>query len=295
MQGAGGIGGLLSRTRSAGNTEFYFYDANGNVAQLVDTNGAKTATYEYDPFGRLRSSSGDNPFKFSTKYFDDESELAYYGYRYYSPEMGRFVSRDPIGERGGEHLSRFVDNNPITYFDPHGLFLQQLLVQWLLGKGITLGTSGLTETMVWLRGPYVWTKHKRKCPAGCKLVMFRSVADVYYEWEKASIITFKRLRARRWIPWLPVSIETENVIAAELNEYFHCCCKEKIFFWERTNEQIIPGWSSSETESKVERGIRYLFSYTKEQRIKRRTIRQEPCEVPCADGAYYQETTVRGF
>jgi len=36
----------------------------------------------------------------STKYFDDESELAYFGYRYYSPELGRWVSRDPIGELG---------------------------------------------------------------------------------------------------------------------------------------------------------------------------------------------------
>ena len=37
----------------------------------------------------------------STKYFDDETELAYYGLRYYSPEMGRWISRDPIGEQGG--------------------------------------------------------------------------------------------------------------------------------------------------------------------------------------------------
>jgi len=150
MQGAGGIGGLLSRTRSAGNTEFYFYDANGNVAQLVDTNGAKTATYEYDPFGRLRSSSGDNPFKFSTKYFDDESELAYYGYRYHSPELGRFVSRDPLGDevffvrytakefknlsyttrqlktvelrrQASEAIYIFVDNDPASRFDAKGL------------------------------------------------------------------------------------------------------------------------------------------------------------------------------
>ena len=41
----------------------------------------------------------------STKYFDDETELAYYGYRYYSPEMGRFISRDPIGERSKKSLA----------------------------------------------------------------------------------------------------------------------------------------------------------------------------------------------
>jgi len=57
----------------------------------------------------------------STKYFDDESELAYYGYRYYSPEMGRWVSRDPIQERAGHNLYGFVNNGPATRFDFLGL------------------------------------------------------------------------------------------------------------------------------------------------------------------------------
>jgi RHS repeat-associated protein len=57
----------------------------------------------------------------STKYFDDETELAYYGLRYYSPEMGRWVSRDPIGENGGMNLFGFVKNGPVCRFDSLGL------------------------------------------------------------------------------------------------------------------------------------------------------------------------------
>ena len=57
----------------------------------------------------------------STKYFDDETELAYYGFRYYSPELGRFISRDPIGENGGQNLCSVVQNNPIGNVDPSGL------------------------------------------------------------------------------------------------------------------------------------------------------------------------------
>jgi RHS repeat-associated protein len=62
-----------------------------------------------------------NPFRFSTKYQDDETDLLYYGYRYYSSSTGRWPNRDPLGEREGNILYGFVQNNPQRYVDPHGL------------------------------------------------------------------------------------------------------------------------------------------------------------------------------
>jgi RHS repeat-associated protein len=61
-----------------------------------------------------------NPWRFSTKYHDSETSLVYYGYRYYSPELGRWVNRDPIGERGGVNLYGFLRNGPVDLCDPHG-------------------------------------------------------------------------------------------------------------------------------------------------------------------------------
>ena len=62
--------------------------------------------YEYGPFGELTRATGPmaklNPFRFSTKYQDDESDLIYYGYRYYNGSTGRWLSRDPINEKGFE-------------------------------------------------------------------------------------------------------------------------------------------------------------------------------------------------
>ena len=57
----------------------------------------------------------------STKYFDDETELVYYGYRFYSPEMGRFVNRDPKGEDGGINIYASLGNDAIGNQDPLGL------------------------------------------------------------------------------------------------------------------------------------------------------------------------------
>jgi len=127
MQGAGGVGGLLMVNAGSGGVHFPAYDLNGNVMGLVNaTNGNISAKYEYGPFGEVFCSVGDmakvNPFGFSTKYTDNETDLVYYGYRYYSPALGRWLSRDPIEERGGLNLYGFVNNDPVNSHDMLGLW-----------------------------------------------------------------------------------------------------------------------------------------------------------------------------
>ena len=123
LQGAGGIGGLLARVKGD-SVQRYTYDGNGNVSELVNADGSIAAHYEYDPFGiSLTATASDNPFRFSTKYLDAETGLYYYGYRYYSTTLGRWINRDPSGENGGINLYAFVTNSPITYADLVGLAL----------------------------------------------------------------------------------------------------------------------------------------------------------------------------
>ncbi len=105
MQGAGGVGGLISMTVYQGTnagTYFYCFDGNQNVNALVNaTNGAIAAQYEFDAFGNpLRATvtlAFANPFTFSTKFCDWETGFLYYGYRYYDPSIGRWLNRDPLG------------------------------------------------------------------------------------------------------------------------------------------------------------------------------------------------------
>ena len=101
---------------------FVAYEGSNNVSTLVDAADGTTAlNYEYGPFGELLRATGPmakaNPFRFSTKYQDDETDLLYYGRRYYNASMGRWPNRDPIGERGGKNHYAFCCDNPVGFHD----------------------------------------------------------------------------------------------------------------------------------------------------------------------------------
>jgi RHS repeat-associated protein len=124
---AAGVGGLLQTTDHATNTSYFpAYDGNGNVVALLHaTSGAPVAKYEYSPFGELLRCEGtyatSNPLRFSSKFYDDEVGLVYYGMRYYSPSLGRFTNRDPIEEAGGQNLYGFCGNDPVGRVEFKGM------------------------------------------------------------------------------------------------------------------------------------------------------------------------------
>jgi RHS repeat-associated protein len=140
FEGAGGIGGLLARSHqytsgSLTNNNYYHADGGGNVTMLIDTNQSTVATYRYDPFGNTISSSGTlasaNIYRFSSKEIHVVSGLYYYGYRFYDPNLQRWLNRDPLGEDGGVNLYAFVANNPVGKVDPFGHQLLRFLRQCL--------------------------------------------------------------------------------------------------------------------------------------------------------------------
>jgi len=94
-------------------------DGNKNIVGLVDEAGALVNSYEYSPFGALATNEEivENPFKFSSEYHDEQTGLVYYNYRYYNPENGKWLKRDPIEEQGGYNLYGFVNNNPVMNSD----------------------------------------------------------------------------------------------------------------------------------------------------------------------------------
>lgn len=120
-----GNGALLWIHDSSAGSHFCHYDGNGNITGLSDPSGQRTAEYTYDTFGVLTEIRGAyaaaNPYRFSTKPFEEVGGLYYYGYRFYDPATGRWLSRDPIGERGGINNYSMVENDPVANIDFLGL------------------------------------------------------------------------------------------------------------------------------------------------------------------------------
>lgn len=130
LQGAGGVGGLLSVNLVGAGTFLPCYDANGNIIAWTDGNGSPAQRQDYDPFGNLviverlaitPAASARLTYGFSTKPLDAETGLHYYGYRYYDARNGRWINRDPIGENGGLNLYGFVGNDGVNWLDVLGL------------------------------------------------------------------------------------------------------------------------------------------------------------------------------
>jgi len=131
LQGAGGIGGLLARSDntqmiigSSSAHAYYHADGNGNVTMLINNLQLVEAKYLYDPFGNTLSLSGPlagvNAYRFSSKEWNASSGMYYYLYRFYDPNLQRWLNRDPIQEVGGWNLYDFVQNKPIMNYDALG-------------------------------------------------------------------------------------------------------------------------------------------------------------------------------
>ena len=105
---------------------YYQLDHLGTPIAAHNAKGEAVWTAEYEAWGRIRNETVSDglkaniPFRFQGQYYDEESGLHYNRFRYYDPEIGRFVSQDPIGLKGGENLYAYV-NNPNQWVDILGL------------------------------------------------------------------------------------------------------------------------------------------------------------------------------
>ncbi len=110
---------------------FYHCDHLGTPQEMTDHTGAIIWKAEYKAWGECKAERAKSNFfenseiisnniRFQGQYFDEETGLHYNRYRYYSPYVGRFVSKDPIGLLGGNNVYAYAPN-PNNWVDPLGL------------------------------------------------------------------------------------------------------------------------------------------------------------------------------
>jgi RHS repeat-associated protein len=115
------------------------------VTDLTDSTGATAKSYACDAYGSILESPGtlDQPYSYTGREFDAES---YYRARYYNPAIGRFQNPDPLGLRGGLNLYAYVNNMPLRFLDPFGLYgTSDFVLHYCFegGSPIDLGKVGL--------------------------------------------------------------------------------------------------------------------------------------------------------
>ena len=111
----------LINSTIGGVTNWYLYNAHGDVVKLTNSSGTVTKTYAYDAFGVEKNPDPNdaNNFRYAGEYFDKETGTYYLRARYYDPTTGRFSAEDPI--RSGLNWYTYCGGNPVAFVDPWGL------------------------------------------------------------------------------------------------------------------------------------------------------------------------------
>ena len=122
---AGDVGTLIAARHHSGtyNNQVIYLHSNHRGDVILARNSTTTiGAYDYAPYGALLSTSGayDSRFKFSSKERDASADIYYFGFRFYDPNLQRWLNRDPMGELGGINLYAFCDGNPLNFIDPVG-------------------------------------------------------------------------------------------------------------------------------------------------------------------------------
>lgn len=147
---------------------YYSRDHLGSIREVTDASGNLKARYDYDPFGNEVVLTGNMnvDFGFTGHYFHQSSSLNLTMYRAYNANIGRWISRDPIGEKGGLNLYGYVENDSIRKIDLLG---KQAQLAIPIGIGIEEIITGgaITHFVINLIKSSCDNEEKRQCRQRC--------------------------------------------------------------------------------------------------------------------------------
>jgi RHS repeat-associated protein len=133
-----------------GQAKYFLQDHLGSTTALTNSSGNITESASYDAFGNATVNLTTR-YSYTGREYDSDIGLQYSRARWYSSELGRFISEDPIGFAGGDvNLYGYVKNNPLKYRDPRGL--DDADKPWYIDTYPSLyptESNGLPTTIAW--------------------------------------------------------------------------------------------------------------------------------------------------
>jgi RHS repeat-associated protein len=178
---ADGTNNYWSFGQTTGNTQYYFgTDHLGSLRDVTDVNGNLVTEYDYDLWGNSTRIQGTQDFNLSFTGHWVIKDLVLAPFRAYNPYLGRWISRDPLEEKGGINLYAYVGNNPVSNIDPLGETGIGVFGGGSAEAGVVYGagaTGALGGGLFWGKSPNVgafasggafvggpgWTKQTAEC------------------------------------------------------------------------------------------------------------------------------------
>ena len=139
------------------NNTLYYYvlNAQGDVVRIIDGSRNVVASYSYDPWGKIISSSGTladiNPLRYRGYYYDSETGFYYLQSRYYDPEIGRFINADSYASTDATgllstNMFAYCENDPVNKSDPTGE-VAPILIAMAGGAMVGLAEQFMTDVI----------------------------------------------------------------------------------------------------------------------------------------------------
>ncbi|MCC6329083.1 MAG: RHS repeat-associated core domain-containing protein [Acidobacteria bacterium] len=137
------------RVQTGSSVNYFLADHLGSTNGLADPSGALGASTTYDSFGNSTITNFPSRYRFTGREVDSFSGLQFSRARFYDSTLGRFISEDPIGFRGGDvNLYGYVKNDPTLWKDPLGLDLYGVVGGGSIWGGAGIGAGGTASVAV---------------------------------------------------------------------------------------------------------------------------------------------------